>query len=217
MPRKRALHTENYDKALPTALRGLFNERDYTHQDLAEYLGKTRQTVSCYCGGTSSPDWETIVKIADFFSVSTDYLLGRSDVASQREDIQVSHITTGLSEKAVSYLHKVNEISKLPPTSRRLNILSDLLERRQFDLLLALMERYVRLMRTIPSLEYSTSADYIFCVDELKKHGYEVALPDEQAQALFSERIINILRGLLDDIADGENCDAKKKATGGNR
>lgn len=185
--------------------------------EFAEKLGLSRQTVGFYLNGDRIPDALTLRQICERCSISADYLLGRSDVASQREDIQVSHITTGLSEKAVSYLHKVNEISKLPPTSRRLNILSDLLERRQFDLLLALMERYVRLMRTIPSLEYSTSADYIFCVDELKKHGYEVALPDEQAQALFSERIINILRGLLDDIADGENCDAKKKATGGNQ
>lgn len=198
-------------------LNDLMKNEQMSTTEFAEKLGLSRQTVGFYLNGDRIPDALTLRQICERCSISADYLLGRSDVASQREDIQVSHITTGLSEKAVSYLHKVNEISKLPPSSRRLNILSDLLERRQFDLLLALMERYVRLMRTIPSLEYSTSADYIFCVDELKKHGYEVALPDEQAQALFSERIINILRGLLDDIADGENCDAKKKATGGNR
>lgn len=46
--------------------------------------GKTRQTVSQYCNGVSEPGYSTLVKIADHFDVSIDYLLGRQDLSSQQ-------------------------------------------------------------------------------------------------------------------------------------
>lgn len=204
MPRKRNGQPENYYKAFPTALRKLIEDRGITHQVLAEQLGKSRQAISYYCDGSSSPDWETIVEIANYFSVSTDYLLGLTDVKSQSIDIQAICSATGLSERAVWYLQTLRATSKLPPRSGRLNILSALLEKKQFDLLLALWERYVSLMRMVPSLSYSQSAEYQLYSTELEKHGFVVSMPDDQAQALFSERITNILRTLLDNLADIE-------------
>ena len=79
MPRNRKEQTDNYNKAFPTALRKLMDCRKTTQNELAEHLNKTRQAISYYCDGSSSPDWETLVKIADFFNVSTDYILGRTD------------------------------------------------------------------------------------------------------------------------------------------
>lgn len=78
MPRKRKEQSDNYNKAFPTALRKLMDYKKTTQNELAEYLQKTRQSISYYCDGSSSPDWETLVKIADYFDVSTDYLLGRT-------------------------------------------------------------------------------------------------------------------------------------------
>lgn len=78
MPRKREKQTKDYNKAFPSAMRELMDKHSTTQNDLADYLNKTRQAISYYCDGSSSPDWETIVKIADYFGVSTDYLLGRT-------------------------------------------------------------------------------------------------------------------------------------------
>lgn len=48
-----------------------------TQAQLAEITGKTRQTISQYVNGISEPGYDTLVKIADYFEVSIDYLLGR--------------------------------------------------------------------------------------------------------------------------------------------
>jgi len=47
--------------------------------ELAEKLGFSRGKYSNYEQGTRQPDYETLQKIADYFNVTTDYLLGRSD------------------------------------------------------------------------------------------------------------------------------------------
>lgn len=50
-----------------------------TQEDVAQYLGISRARYSHYENGRSEPDNETLNKLADFFHVTTDYLLGRSD------------------------------------------------------------------------------------------------------------------------------------------
>lgn len=50
-----------------------------TQEALAEELDITRLSVGNYERGIRTPDAETIIDIADFFEVSADYLLGRSD------------------------------------------------------------------------------------------------------------------------------------------
>lgn len=49
---------------------------------LAEFLHLSPSSISNYENGVNSPDLETLVQIADFYRVSTDYLLGRTDFAS---------------------------------------------------------------------------------------------------------------------------------------
>lgn len=102
MPRKReTINYECYNKPFPSALRELMQENNTTQQQLAEVLGKTRQSISYYCDGSSSPDWETLAKIATFFNVSSDWLLGLSDVRSTSADIKSVCDFTGLSEASV--------------------------------------------------------------------------------------------------------------------
>ena len=103
MPRKRVPANNNrYYKPFPSALRKLMEESKTKQQTLADALGVRRQTISYYCDGSSSPDWEGIVKIANFFSVSTDWLLGISEVKSQSTDIKSICTYTGLSEIALT-------------------------------------------------------------------------------------------------------------------
>lgn len=49
-----------------------------TQTDLGSVLNTTQQTVNNYENGKRKPDQEMFEKIADFFGVSTDYLLGRT-------------------------------------------------------------------------------------------------------------------------------------------
>ena len=50
-----------------------------TQEDLADYLKIKRQTYSAYERNVSIPDSISLSKIADYFNVSTDYILGRTD------------------------------------------------------------------------------------------------------------------------------------------
>lgn len=60
-------------------LAALRKERGVLQKDVAAYLNVTVATISNYEKGVHAPDYETLVKLADFFDVSTDYLLQRTD------------------------------------------------------------------------------------------------------------------------------------------
>lgn len=52
---------------------------DTTQQQLAKFLNVTRQAVSLYLNGAVLPPVEKLVEIANYFMVTTDYLLGLTD------------------------------------------------------------------------------------------------------------------------------------------
>lgn len=47
---------------------------------LSEILGLEKSTYGKYESGARSPNVETLIRLADYFNVSTDYLLGRADI-----------------------------------------------------------------------------------------------------------------------------------------
>lgn len=108
MPRKQNTQSENFDKPFPKALRELMESNGTTQSELAAYLQKTRQVISCYCDGSTSPTWETIVGIANYYRVSADWLLGLSDVRSTDTQLREICEYTGLSENSIIMLHESN-------------------------------------------------------------------------------------------------------------
>ncbi|MDL2318483.1 helix-turn-helix domain-containing protein [Eubacteriales bacterium OttesenSCG-928-A19] len=64
---------------LGTRLKALRESRDMSQQDLAAALNVTRLSVGNYERGVRTPDADIIVSIADYFDVSTDFLLGREN------------------------------------------------------------------------------------------------------------------------------------------
>jgi transcriptional regulator with XRE-family HTH domain len=108
MPRKKTVISEDYNKPFPERLRTIMTQQEKTQQEVAQALGKTRQAVSYYMDGSSSPDWETLSKLAQYFGVSADWLVGLSEVKSQDADVQMVCQYTGLSEEAIAVLHKIS-------------------------------------------------------------------------------------------------------------
>ncbi len=47
---------------------------------LAMDLNLNQNSISRYENGTRQADYETLIKLADYFNVSIDYLLGRTDI-----------------------------------------------------------------------------------------------------------------------------------------
>ena len=58
----------------------LRKSRNITQQRLAVDLGIDQASISSYEGGKYLPTVEVLVKLADYFGVSTDYLLGLSEI-----------------------------------------------------------------------------------------------------------------------------------------
>lgn len=54
-------------------------EKGLTQEELGKVLNKTKNNISQYETGKREPDNDTLSKLSDLFSVSVDYLLGRTD------------------------------------------------------------------------------------------------------------------------------------------
>ena len=60
-------------------LRELRRERQLTQKQLAEKLGLSQQVVGYYENEINQPAPDMLIRIADFFNCSIDYLVGRED------------------------------------------------------------------------------------------------------------------------------------------
>lgn len=56
----------------------LRKEKNIGQKELAAYLSLSTGTISNYENGVHSPDLSTLCKLADYFDVTTDYLLNRT-------------------------------------------------------------------------------------------------------------------------------------------
>lgn len=66
-----------------TILKTLRTEHSLSQSALAERLGISKSAVSMYEQGRREPDFQLLGKIADFFQVDIDALLGHSDLPEE--------------------------------------------------------------------------------------------------------------------------------------
>ncbi|WP_083509150.1 helix-turn-helix domain-containing protein [Planococcus rifietoensis] len=64
---------------LSQRMKSLRSKKKLTQSELAKILGVARTTYAMYEQGQREPDYETLQKIADYFEVTVDYLLGREE------------------------------------------------------------------------------------------------------------------------------------------
>jgi len=102
--------TNKYDSKFATRLRKLMSDNKVTQQTLAEAIGGTRQAISQYADGSVLPNIEKLEKIANYFGVPCDYLVGNSDVKTTNITIKEITEKTALSEKTVAKLMNAVEI-----------------------------------------------------------------------------------------------------------
>ena len=61
-------------------LKLLRTKQNISQQQLADVIGVSQQSVNKYENHSVEPDIDTIIKIADYFSVTVDYLIGRTEI-----------------------------------------------------------------------------------------------------------------------------------------
>lgn len=91
----------------------LREDRGITQQILADDLKISRQSLSLYENAERTINIDLLVKIAKYFNVSTDYLLGLNDNATNNIDERVVCDYTGLSDNSVRLLNLLNQVKQL--------------------------------------------------------------------------------------------------------
>jgi len=121
------------NSAFATRLRQLMEAKKVTQQALADVVGVTRQAISWYMDGASSPNVDALHKICEYFDVSADYLIGRTDTMTKNPNIAQVCNKLGLSRNAVlllaeSYKDKKMEFNdfKLLPFNEFVNLFADI-------------------------------------------------------------------------------------------
>lgn len=100
-------------------LKLLRTENGESLEKIAKYLNVTIQTISNYENEKRDMTPDTILKLADYFGVSTDYLLGKSDVRNhEKKDNDLLDLAS-MGFNADSYT---------PPTSTQKEQIKGLLE-----------------------------------------------------------------------------------------
>ena len=109
-------------KVLCKRLKELREYGQLTQLQLAEHLQIGRASVSNYENGDRVPDADVVIKLADFFRVSTDYLLGRSEFKNSVQEYEFRRkapagyfcgmvdSTSLLGTESYSYLDELNSL-----------------------------------------------------------------------------------------------------------
>lgn len=85
----------------------LRKNKNLTQQDVAAAIGVTRPAYTAYESGSRKPEYETLEKLADFYGVSIDFLLGRSSLPSieeSRDMVIMDGNPEKLTEEEAEYL-----------------------------------------------------------------------------------------------------------------
>lgn len=93
-------------------LRELRNTRNFTQAQVAKIIGVTQSTYNYYEKEKTQPDFDILIKIADLYNVSIDYLLGREFGS----DLELGYLSTEKKE-AVKLLLKLNDLNFIKAVS----------------------------------------------------------------------------------------------------
>lgn len=102
------------DKNITTVrLRQLIENSGKTRKEIAEQLKCDTSTITKHYNGDRDITTDFLIKYANLFDVSADYLLGLSDTATTDKDIQFICKYTGLSERAIEVLSIYNNNKRI--------------------------------------------------------------------------------------------------------
>ena len=90
-------------------LREIRKEKGITMKELGKIFGVSEVAISNYEMGKREPDIQTIVKFANYFDVSVDYLLGNTKTAAQKPS---GVVLTAFESDVVGELRRLSKIDK---------------------------------------------------------------------------------------------------------
>lgn len=80
-------------------LKNLRKNNGLTQSELGRHVGLSKAVISKYETGIGYPNFETLIRIAEYFGITTDYLLG----VENGKMVDVS----GLNESQIEAVHRI--------------------------------------------------------------------------------------------------------------
>jgi transcriptional regulator with XRE-family HTH domain len=240
MPRVKKNSYEEFNSPFATRLRGLLNAPEMNQSKLADRIGVTRQAISAYSLGISLPDIEKFEKIADFFGVSTEFLLGRTDVQKPDATKQAAAEYLCLSEVAIDEIRRLQSVVHLEQNLENdfhftakepeplAEVFSEWLAAVDLSELMSCIWRAARAAYAAQDSahhpeNYQPDANAKEAIASLRERGFVTLSPEEQlsffcqsASKLFSQAMDAVVAQAIAE-ADGVSATDESSAAGGSR
>lgn len=96
------------DSIIFTRIKELCQKRGITVNKLELEVGMSQYSISRW-KSSNSPTVDKLLRVAQYFGVSLDYLVGQVDISSPKPSIQAACVLTGLSEDSVANLAQLTQ------------------------------------------------------------------------------------------------------------
>lgn len=174
--------------------------RDKKQKELAAAIGVTDNTISYFCSGSRTPNFQQLLAIAKELEVSTDFLLGLADPDNSTADEKLQMVSeyTGLGNTAVNRI-----LSETAPYSgltiqengmSLISVLNTLLTSAGFWRIVNYLSGYVNTPKQVISRAAERAREY-----SLIHYGVDASDP-ENVKDIFGYKMQKTLFALLDEI-----------------
>ena len=106
--------TYNIIEVMNMRLKELRKQKKITQEKLSKEIGFSRSLISLWESGISEPDNNTIIKLAEYFNCTTDYILGKTNAISTSEGIKIpvfGEVAAGIPISAIQDILDYEEIT----------------------------------------------------------------------------------------------------------
>ena len=93
-------------------LKELRKAKGLLQSDIANALGISKATYSTYEIGTRTPPADMLCKLADYFNVSVDYLLGKPQWTDEEKALGVGNHKTVLSDEEWTWIETLENLKQ---------------------------------------------------------------------------------------------------------
>ncbi len=173
-------------------LKTLRTEMGLTQNQLAQELGLSNKTISVYEKGTSSPTLETLEKMASYFGVTIDFLIGYSNDRNPK----VRQLSGALNLS----LDAIRALIVLTDSKDNSNVLSSLLENSNFAKFMTFVAIYVK----ASSEDINKAVDETFAEFSLPIMNLPEQTKYELTLSAIKTRMTELLFKALDEVAAKE-------------
>ena len=195
----------------------LVKESDMDYRPLAAAIGISQASLSKYTRGDAEPGLGALVKLADYFNVSTDYLAGRTDTKSPNADLQGIVNLTGLSEVAVEALLSPVKDGWEGVAQIKLEVLSKLIGQESFQAQGVFGLNFDNW--SIACFRYAQNPEKTYGFLKHNRRDSTVTLGGDEAAHYYAAKVSNDFLNFMEDMTDsyfglpeqweGDNSNAK--------